>query len=159
MPIVTVGVFTVDYELFTNAAPGAAIQFGMTRLRVTSTLQKPLAQFIYPAVAVGANVPGRWNIDNHRPNTIIFAGADNGVIIDSPREIVARNIGLKETRFVVCWVDTEKKCYGSTGVTFGYSIDTSDPHPQTTSLNVKAYTLDQQLKALISGRSPWLKSS
>jgi hypothetical protein len=156
MPSVNVGVFTVDYELSTNAQPGFDIKFGMTRLIITSTLNKPLAQFIYPAVSVGSNVAGRWNIDNHNPSSIIFAEADNGTIRDSPVEIVARNVGLKETRFVVYWIDIDKKCIGSPGVTFGYSIDTNVAVPITGFLNAKSYDLSDEHKKLISGKSPWL---
>ena len=101
---------------------------------------------------------GRWNIDNHSPSSIIFAGADDGTIRDRPVEIVGKkDPGLKETRFVVYWIDINKKCIGSPGVTFGYSIDTTLKHPTTCFLNAKSYDLSDEHKKLISGRSPWLK--
>ena len=38
----TVGVFTIEYTLFTNATPGDDIQFGMD-FSLTSTVKNPLA--------------------------------------------------------------------------------------------------------------------
>lgn len=110
----TVGVFTIEYTLFTNATPGHAIQFGMDfSLTSTSTVKKPLSQLIFPAVAVGTNRPGMWNIDNHHsgndPASLIFANAEHGTITDKPREIVAPHQGVKTTKFAVYLVDPKKE--------------------------------------------------
>ena len=98
----TVGVFTIEYALFTNAGTGHDLQFGMD-FSLTSTVKKPLSQLIFPAVAVGNNRPGKWNIDNHNsgndPASLIFLHAEHGMITDKPREISGRHQGRAVQRY------------------------------------------------------------
>ena len=153
----TVGVFTIEYTLFTNATPGHAIQFGMDfSLTSTSTVKKPLSQLIFPAVAVGTNRPGMWNIDNHHsgndPASLIFANAEHGTITDKPREIVAPHQGVKTTKFAVYLVDPQKGTVQSTGVQFGYSINTSDTTPWTTFTGFTTSNITNEQKALMRAR-------
>ena len=153
----TVGVFTIEYTLFTNATPGNAIQFGMDfSLTSTSTVKKPLSQLIFPAVAVGTNRPGMWNIDNHHsgndPASLIFANAEHGTITDKPREIVAPHQGVKTTKFAVYLVDPQKGTVQSTGVQFGYSINTSDTTPWTTFTGFTTSNITNEQKALMRAR-------
>jgi hypothetical protein len=130
----TVGVFTIEYTLFTEATPGHDIQFGMD-FSLTSTVKEPLSQLIFPAVAVGNNRPGKWNIDNHSSGntlaSLIFRNAEHGTITDKPREIIGRHQGVKTTKFAVFLVDEKAGIVKSNGVQFGYSINTSDATPKT----------------------------
>jgi hypothetical protein len=130
----TVGVFTIEYTLFTEATPGHDIQFGMD-FSLTSTVKEPLSQLIFPAVAVGNNRPGKWNIDNHSSGntlaSLIFRNAEHGTITDKPREIISRHQGVKTTKFAVFLVDEKAGIVKSNGVQFGYSINTSDATPKT----------------------------
>ena len=130
----TVGVFTIEYTLFTEATPGHDIQFGMD-FSLTSTVKEPLSQLIFPAIAVGNNRPGKWNIDNHSSGntlaSLIFRNAEHGTITDKPREIIGRHQGVKTTKFAVFLVDEKAGIVKSNGVQFGYSINTSDATPKT----------------------------
>ena len=126
----TVGVFTIEYTLFTEATLGHDIQFGMD-FSLTSTVKEPLTQLIFPAVAVGNNKAGKWNIDNHNPASLVFHNAEHGTITDKPREIIGRHQGVKTTKFAVFLVDEKAGIVKSNGVQFGYSINTSDATPKT----------------------------
>ena len=126
----TAGVFTIEYTLFTRAEPDHDIQFGMD-FTLTSTVKEPLTQLIFPAVAVGNNIPGKWNIDNHNPASLVFHNAEHGTITDKPREIIGPHKGRKRTKFAVYLVDPKAGKVKSTGVQFGYSINTSDATPKT----------------------------
>ncbi|WP_413203896.1 hypothetical protein [Rhodospirillum sp. A1_3_36] len=137
MPTATVGNFTITYTLRTNADPHADIQFGMDFTVTQTKSPLPLSQLIYPATAVGTNIPGRWNVDNHlKPSPdsacLIFNGATGGTITDIPTEISRRNNGVLKTKFSVYRVDTGKNTVYMDGVTFGYSIDTGATNPETT---------------------------
>jgi hypothetical protein len=92
----TAGVFTIEYTLFTRAEPDHDIQFGMD-FTLTSTVKEPLTQLIFPAVAVGNNKSGKWNIDNHNPASLVFHNAEHGTITDKPREIIGQHQGEKKT--------------------------------------------------------------
>src|SRR5947209_10429320 len=98
------GVFTIEYTLFTNVAPDHDVQFGMD-FSLTSTVKGALAQLIFPAVSVGNNKSGEWNIDNHNAASLVFHNAHHGTITDKPREIVGRHQGVKTTKFAVYLVD------------------------------------------------------
>lgn len=160
MPTITVGVFTIDYTLFTNAQPGFDIQFGMD-FTLTSNVRKPLTQLIFPAVAVGRNQPGRWNVDNHRPGSdpasLVFAGAEGGTITDGPREIVASGNGVKNTKFAVYLVDIPNKAVQSKGVKFEYSINTSLAAPQTVFNGFAAQTVTNEQKAVLLAKCSYIK--
>jgi hypothetical protein len=160
MPVETVGVFTINYTLFTSAPPGYDVQFGMD-FTLTSTVRRPLSQLIFPAVAVGRNVPGRWNIDNHDPGdnpaSLVFANAGNGTITDTPREICARNGGVKTTKFGVYLVDLQKGAVQSVGVRFGYSINTSDATPQTSFTGFIASTITNEKKVVMQMKCRYIK--
>lgn len=160
MPIAAAGVFTIDYTLFTNAAPGEDIQFGMDFV-LTNRMGKPLSQLIFPCVAVGNNVPGMWNVDNHAaPGTaasLIFANAGGGRITDTPREILRANLGLKNTKFAVYIVDSANATVQSTGVQFGYSINTSAEGPVTSFTGFVLSNITGEHKRLITARCPFVK--
>jgi len=151
----TVGVFTIEYTLFTNATPGHDIQFGMDS-SLTSTVKKPLSQLIFPAVAVGTNRPGMWNIDNYNsgngPASLIFSNAEHGTITDKPREITAPHQGVKTTKFAVYLVDLQTGTVQSTGVQFGYSINTSDTTPRTIFTGFTKSNIANEQKALMQAR-------
>lgn len=161
MTSVTVGVFTVNYELFTNAQPGNDIQFGMD-FNVTTTSKKPLAQVIFPATAVGANQPLRWNVDNHSAPTgniqsIVFNGASGGTITDTPREIVKRAGGIVRTKFAVFLVDVQKGSVLTTGISFGYNITPTAAAPRTVFEDVTTQVITNEQKQALSQRFPALK--
>ena len=149
------GVFTIDYTLFTKATPGHDIQFGMD-FSLTSTVKRPLSQLIFPAVAVGTNKRGQWNIDNHHNGndaaSLIFSNAEHGTITDKPREITAPHQGIKATKFAVYLVDLQKRTVHSTGVQFGYSINTSDTTPSTIFTGFKESNITNEQKALMRAR-------
>ena len=146
----TVGVFTIEYTLFTEATPGHDIQFGMD-FSLTSTVKEPLSQLIFPAVAVGNNRPGKWNIDNHNTgndiDSLIFRNAEHGTITDKPREIIGRHQGVKTTKFAVYLVDRKAGIVKSVGVQFGYSINTSDATPKTIFTGFATSNITNQHKA------------
>ena len=142
----TVGVFTIEYTLFTEATPGHDIQFGMD-FSLTSTVKEPLSQLIFPAVAVGNNRPGKWNIDNHDPASLVFHNAEHGTITDKPREIIRPHQGKKETKFAVYLVDLKAGIVKSAGVKFGYSINTSDATPKTIFTGFATSNITNQHKA------------
>src|SRR5437660_2764950 len=98
---------------------------------LTSTVKGALTQLIFPAIAVGNNKSGEWNIDNHNPASLVFHNADHGTITDKPREIVGRHQGVKTTKFAVYLVDPKAGRVKSAGVQFGYRINTSDAKPET----------------------------
>ena len=160
MPTATVGVFTINYTLFTGAHPGHDIQFGMD-FTLTSTVKKRLSQLIFPAVAVGHNLPGQWNIDNHNPGhdpaSLVFHLAEHGTITDIPREISARNRGVKTTKFAVYLVDLQAGRVQSTGVTFGYSINTSDAKPETHFTGFAPSNISNEQKAVMQAHSSHIK--
>ena len=125
----TAGVFTINYTLFTNAEPNNDIQFGMD-FTLTSTTREPLCQLIFPATNVGKNTAGKWNVDNHNP-ALVFNNAAHGTITDTPREPTARHRGIKTTKFAVYLIDEHAGIIKSSGVQFGYKIDTNAAHPET----------------------------
>ncbi len=160
MPTVKAGVFTLDYTLYTNAEPGADIQFGMD-FTLTSTTGKPLCQLIFPAVAVGRNQPGQWNIDNHSNGNdaaaLVFSNAQNGTITDTPREISPRGRGSKSTKFAIFLVDLSTSSVQTTGVNFGYTIDTGATTPQTAFTGFSQATITNEQKQLVTGRCSFIK--
>ena len=156
----TVGVFTIEYTLFTEVTPGHDIQFGMD-FSLTSTVKEPLSQLIFPAVAVGNNRPGKWNIDNHNsgndPASLIFHQAEHGAITDKPREISGRHQGVKTTKFAVYLVDLKAGKVKSTGVQFGYSINTSDATPKTIFTGFATSNITNEQKALMQAQCSHIK--
>ena len=152
----TVGVFTIEYTLFTEATPGHDIQFGMD-FSLTSTVKGPLSQLIFPAVAVGNNRPGKWNIDNHNPASLVFHNAEHGTITDKPREIIGQHQGEKKTKFAVYLVDPKAGKVKSAGVQFGYEIDTGAAKPETTFTGFKPLKIPGDQKAVIQAHSSHIK--
>ena len=152
----TAGVFTIEYTLFTSAAPGHDIQFGMD-FTLTSTVKEPLSQLIFPAVAVGNNKSGKWNIDNHNPASLIFHHAEHGTITDKPREIIGRHQGVKTTKFAVYLVDPKGGRVKSAGVQFGYSINTSDATPKTVFTGLATSNITNEQKAVMQAQSSHIK--
>ena len=128
---------------------------------LTSTVKKPLSQLIFPAVAVGRNFPRRWNIDNHHPGddpaSLVFAHAEHGTIKDKPLEISHRNEGVKNTKFTVYLIDLQAGKVQSAGVTFGYSINTSDATPQTSFTGLHASTITNEHKAVMQAKCSSIK--
>lgn len=156
MPDVNVGVFTLKYALFTNAAPGNDIQFGMD-FTVTSTTGKALTQLIFPATAVGTNKAGVWNLDNHRDPkegvlSVVFSGADQGTITDKPREIVGHAGNRCSTKFAIYIVDVQNATVQSQGIAFGYSVNPHDATPQTAFDGASASTMTNEQKAAITAK-------
>jgi len=161
MPVkIVVGVFAINYTLFTNAPAGFAVQFGMD-FTLTSTVKRALTQLIFPATAVGSNVTDVWNIDNHKTagdaSSLIFSGAENGIIHDTPREISARNKGIKRTKFSVYLIDTERNVAQSKGVKFTYSINTDDATPETIFEGLTESTITNEQKKTMIARCAHLK--
>lgn len=153
MPINETGVFSTEYSLFTNAVPGNDIQFGMD-FKVETTTNGPLMQLIFPATGVGNNIAMSWNIDNHEtgnnPESLIYSGADNGIIVDTPREISRVDVGVRRTKFSVFIVDVENAKVKSTGISFGYEINTSDATPETTLIPFQvAHITNEQRRVVI----------
>jgi hypothetical protein len=150
------GVFELEYTLFTNAQPGCDIQFGMDfTLTSTSTEKKPLSQLIFPAVAVGNNKAGVWNIDNHNRPSLVFPNAENGTIHDKPREIVGRGNDVKTTKFAVYFVIG--KTVQKNGVKFGYSINTNDTTPATSLTEFVLITMPNEHRQKMLERCPYIK--
>lgn len=157
MPMATAGIFTVNYTLVTNADPDADIQFGMdfTVTQAGTSGALPLCQLIFPATSVGTNRAGFWNVDNHRApsrtaDSLVFANANGGIITDTPREISNRNRGNIATKFTVYRVDISKNTLQASGVTFGYSINTSDSAPQTVFSDMRQLTLSNEEKQIVT---------
>lgn len=155
MPSVTVGVFTLNYTLFTNAQPGNDVQFGMD-FSVTSSVGRPLTQVIFPATAVGTNHAGQWNVDNHLAagsiESLIFANAAHGTITDTPRELAKRNVAAARTKFAVFLVDVGTGTVQSNGIAFAYSITPSAAAPQTAFDGVQAQVITNEQKAVLVQR-------
>ncbi|MCW7539689.1 hypothetical protein OOT46_17770 [Aquabacterium sp. A7-Y] len=153
------GVFTIHHTLFTNAEPGADIQFGMD-FTVSSSVGRPLCQLIFPSVAVGTNVPGRWNVDNHAAAgtaaSLIFANASGGVLVDKPREIAGRDTGIKRTKFAVYLVDVQNNSVQTKGIHFSYSINTNDATPQTIFEGASRADITNEHKSVMLQRCPHL---
>lgn len=160
MPIETVDDFTINYTMFTRAEAGEDMQFGMD-FTLTNTRNMPLCQVIFPATAVGTNIPGQWNIDNHRPGndplSLVFTGAENGVINDTPREISHPNKGKKSTKFAVYRVDIQKAEVQKQGVKFGYSIDTDSATPVTEFSEFARSIITNEQKNIIRAKCPYIK--
>ena len=152
----TVGVFTIEYTLFTRAEPDHDIQFGMD-FTLTSTVKEPLTQLIFPAVAVGNNKSGKWNIDNHNPASLIFHNAEHGTITDKPREIIGPHQGEKKTKFAVYLVDPKAGRIKSAGVQFGYRINTGDAKPETIFTGFATSKITNEQKALMQAHSSHIK--
>jgi hypothetical protein len=152
----TVGVFTIEYALFTRAEPDHDIQLGMD-FSLTSTVKGPLTQLIFPVVAVGNNEPGKWNIDNHNPASLVFHNAEHGTITDKPREIIRRHQGKKETKFAVYLVDPKAGKVKSAGVKFGYKIDTDAAKPETIFTGFEPLKIPNDQKAVIQAHSSHIK--
>jgi hypothetical protein len=164
MTSVTVGIFTIDYSLRTNADPGADIQFGMdfTLTQTATSPPLPLTQMIFPATAVGTNKAGQWNIDNHKPASddpacLIFANADNGVITDKPTELSKRNKGILTTKFAVYRVGIKDRVVQMHGVSFGYSIDTGVAKPATIFTGMKALDIPKDQQAILKAQCSVIK--
>ena len=162
MTSVTVGNFTLNYTLRTNAQDGFDIQFGMDFTVTQSKTPLPLSQLIYPAVGVGNNQPNQWNVDNHKSNDssvecLVFANADSGKITDKPTEISARGKGVLTTKFSVYRIDTASNSVQINGVTFGYTIDTDADKPVTTFTGMKAINLPNDQKAVMTKKCPKAK--
>lgn len=160
MPVQKIGVFTINYTVVTNAAVGCDIQFGMN-FTVTGTVHRPLCQLIYPATAVGNNGANAWNIDNHiagnDAHSLIFNGADNGIINDGPRELCKPNRGEKTTEFRIYFVDIAKSTIQSKGVRFGYSINTNAKAPQTSFIDLKPSNISDNEKKVIIQKCSYIK--
>ena len=161
MPTANAGVFRIDYTLYTNAVPTYDIQFGMD-FTITQTSAAPLSQVIFPATAVGTNIAGVWNVDNHKPNSssctcLIFAGADNGTIIDTPRELSRWNEGIRTTKFSVYRLEVSKNALEIHGVTFGYTINTGAATPQTTFTEFRTMDVSNEQKAVLLAKCSALK--
>jgi hypothetical protein len=152
----TAGVFTIEYTLFTRAEPDHDIQFGMD-FSLTSTVKEPLTQLIFPVAAVGNNMPGKWNIDNHNPASLVFSNAEHGTITDKPREIIGQHKGVKTTKFAVYLVDPKAGKVKSAGVEFGYKIDTGAAKPETTFTGFKPLKIPGDQKAVIQAHSSHIK--
>jgi hypothetical protein len=152
----TVGVFTIEYTLFTSAVPNHDIQFGMD-FTLTSTVKEPLTQLIFPVVAVGNNRPGEWNIDNHNPASLVFHNAEHGTITDKPREIIRRHQGKKRTKFAVYLVDPKAGKVKLAGVQFGYEIDTDAAKPETIFTGFAPLKIPGDQKAVIQAHSSHIK--
>lgn len=153
------GIFTIEYTLRTSADPDSDIQFGMdfTLTQAKTSPALPLTQLIFPATAVGTNKAGVWNVDNHQPNgkdphSLIFSGADNGIIKDTPKELSKRKLGVLATKFAVYRVDIANKAVQIHGVTFGYSIDTSASHPDTVFTGIRAIEIPKEQRQVILNR-------
>ncbi|HEX8574433.1 MAG TPA: hypothetical protein VF759_16960 [Allosphingosinicella sp.] len=149
----TAGIFTIDYKLRTNAEAGSDIQFGMdftlSQSKTAATL--PLTQLVFPAVKVGTNEPGQWNVDNHLaasddPTCLIFPKANEGTIKDQPTELSKRGKGVLKTKFAVYRVNVAERVVQLSGVTFGYQIDTGASKPTTAFTGIKKLEIpkDQQ---------------
>lgn len=155
MPSVTVGNFTINYTLFTNAHPGDDIQFGID-FSVTSTTARPLTQVIFPATAVGTNRAGQWNVDNHAAagsiQSVIFANAAGGTITDTPREIVRPGTAAARTKFAVFLVDVAGAAVQSNGIAFSYSINPSVATPQAVFDGAQAQVITNEQKAVLVQR-------
>src|SRR5947199_8671307 len=111
----TAGVFTIEYT-FTSAPPDHDVQFGMD-FSLTSTVKGALTQLIFPAIAVGNNKSGEWNINNHNPASLVFHNADHGTITDNPGKKLV-GTGVKTTNFEVYLVDPKAGRVKSAGVQF-----------------------------------------
>lgn len=152
--------FVLDYELRTNAIQGFDIQYGMD-FSLTCKHKYALCQLIFPAVAVGHNLPGQWNIDNNNGGgemaDLIFKGSENGVIKDIPTEIVRWNTGIHITTFSIFMVDIPKKSLFKNGITFGYSIDTNAQNPITIFSDIGKTKLKDIQKRLINQRFRYVK--
>lgn len=164
MTTASAGIFNIDYKLRTNAAPGADIQFGMdfTLTQTTTTEPLPLCQLIYPATAVGTNLPGQWNVDNHRDGgssvaCLVFAGAEDGRIRDIPTELSRRNRGILTTKFAVYRIEIDRNAVEVHGVTFGYSVDTGQADPQTWFTGIEPIKLPKDQQRVILVKCPQAK--
>ena len=160
------GVFEIEYELITKVDNdvNSDIQFGMDfTLKNTSGSNKPkhLCQVIFPATGVGTNIAGQWNIDNHRDGndalSLVFANAENGQIIDTPRELSHKNEGYKNTVFHVYIVNVDKSVVYSKGVSFGYSINTNDKSPKTVFIDLKQVSMGGEQKRLLENKCSYIK--
>lgn len=164
MTIARAGIFEINYTLRTNTAPGEDIQFGMDFTLTQTTAPLPLTQLIFPATAVGANRPGEWNVDNRQapstnPDCLIFANAGNGTIRDIPTELSRRNRGVLTTKFAVYRVDISKNTVQTSGVTFGYTINTNDQNPATAFTAFSTITLPNDQKQKILAKCSTVKFS
>jgi hypothetical protein len=160
MPVENEGVFKIDYSMFISAEPEHDLQFGMD-FSLTNEGNLALTQLIFPATSVGNNTRGQWNIDNHSDGhdsqSLIFQGAENGIIHDTPREISSRGNGVKSTKFAVYRVDLDKAIVQTTGVSFSYEINTDDEHPITVFKGFNRSIITNEQKQLISGRCHYVK--
>ncbi len=155
MPIVTAGVFRLTYELRTDAAPGADIQFGMDFELRQPNAPLPLSQLIWPATSVGTNTANLWNVDNHEGandsvRCLVFADASTGTLKDGPREISRRNRGLLRTKFAVYRVDPKDNVVQSNGIAFGYHIDTDATEPRTVFDGFVATKISNEQKTVVT---------
>lgn len=160
METCTCGTFKITYTLFTDAAPGNDIQFGMD-FTIEERNGSPLCQLIFPATAVGNNQPMQWNIDNHatgnKPAALIYRGASEGRIVDTPREISHVDNGDLSTKFAIYIVNIEKAEVYSSGVKFGYTINTGASTPETIFTGFERSTLSNEQKAVILKRCDFIK--
>jgi hypothetical protein len=156
---IALGAFGVQYTLHTNAEPDGDIQFGMDFV-LTSTARKPLAQLIFPATLVGTSKDGQWNVDNHNnpgaASSVVFAGADAGIITNVSREMSRWGKGVKKTKFAVYSVDLGSHHIQSDGVIFGYSINTDDANPQTVFEAFEESRITGEQKKVLLNRCPYL---
>ena len=159
-----IGTFTIDYTLFTspNDHDADVIQFGMDFILISAT-SKPLMQLIFPVVAVGNNIASSWNIDNHTEDSsltgLVYNNAFSGTIIDTPREALHKGQGVKSTKFAVYILDIPNNTVQSTGVSFGYTINTSDAIPSTQLISLVASNITNEQKSCILKKCPKAKFS
>ena len=161
---IKLGTFELDYELFTNAEPGCSVQFGMN-YTLRERNNSSLCQLIFPTcpVPVGNNVRNQWNIDNHANGNsaedLVFHNAENGCLVDTPKEIIDNDYGVVRTKFAVYIVDVKKSIVYDSGVSFGYCINTKDKEPKTEFLGFNKSTLTNEQKDIIKGKCPHIKFS
>ena len=152
--------FTMEYTPRVNAAPGCDIQFGMD-FKLTHKQGYALCQLIFPATSVGKNIKGKWNIDNIESpggvDSLIFVNAGKGTIVDIPTELSKPDMGVMSTKFAVFPVDIKNATINVHGVTFGYSINTSDSKPKVIYSKMKLVKLSTEQKKEIERKCSFIK--
>lgn len=160
MATITCGNFEINYTLFTDAAPGNDVQFGMDFI-LEQRNNKSLCQLIFPATAVGNNITKQWNVDNHAegkdPASLLYNEAVDGRIVDTPRELSHPDRGVLSTKFSVYIVDVDNATVYESGVKFGYSINTSEENAETIFTGLETSSITNEQKQTIQRKCNYIK--